>query len=353
MSDVKVVNGIAYPHQDFIRMLAQTIDRIGGEIGASAKEITEAWGDPHWLEPVPRKVLSNLLKRMVTRRLLEYPSRGRFLVARRYREIGNTSRERVERDIAESIIERGGICKYSEVRRDFDIEPRKRKYNDGGEVIETEEDAQDVYLQSVIGKSRMIGRDLARRNRLNINYSILDNLPLEGRHAATLSRRGYDSVRPAINGDTFDQADMQRRDALEVQFFAGVGLVYRTAREMREIDYDAIVEDSEAYDALDTLAAYHPDRIQYREYLAGEIDEPQVDAVKLFRDAKALRQPWAEVVLALFEQGDPTTHMQTRMGFYMTFADLYGIDPVMASRGLLVPAPQLPRMSYLERDHRP
>jgi len=368
----RVINGTAYPRNDFVRLIAATVGTITREnnVGANVQEIVDHWDDPDWKTPEPKRLLAIELSKLSDGRKSPVlhkveGHRGRYVVAESYLRYGLTVAESIERALLPDMIANGGFMTYTAIRESFGVDPRKvspkalvevRKQRGGKKAMLTEKEredrryysedqAPDYNLRARIAECTLIHRAPRGRNLFQLHGDLLSMIPLEGRHVEKLVWQTMAGFARRTQ-KPFDLRELiDARDEEISALFLNVGQAYKAARTYLGLELEEVAEDIGTSRYVSRLAHGHPARSAWEEFV--ETRQPDAKWTPKSLRPKAFYvkrwstpEDWPAVTLALFEEGDHLTHQRARTDFHRALCRLYDTDPVAMSRGLLVRQPQ-------------
>lgn len=357
----RIVNGRDYPITEFKELVMAALMQQPKGI-ASADWVIQSLNDPSWRTPAKRKEIYDLLFSMsrAAKPRIEQTERGVFTVTKAYEVRGLDGPHELERHVIAFLKANGGLAKRSElvkhfgyaeryeaqnfdrmlkrsakVRRDFNIRDRA--------PIETIPENRPKPLSNVVGAHVPETRVRNKRYRLareqgffNLHPDQLHKMILQARWAHRYFRLCYWSL-PGIKQEGDAQTAAEETDL----FLRAIGRRIQRLREYVGWDLDEIVERTELRTALNAAIFRYSRKDRFLHRLAGE--NP---ATGEFADAHEVRV----LFFARIEGGDDENgidlfrfkaHAALRDDFWIALADLFNLDPVALSRGLMMPSSSL------------
>lgn len=354
----RIVNGRDYPITEFKELVMSALMQQPAGI-ASADWVIQFLNDPTWQTPAKRKEIYDLLFSMsrAAKPRIEQAERGVFTVNKAYLTRGLDGPHELERHVIAFLKANGGLAKRSElvkhfgyaeryeaqnfdrmlkrsakVRRDFNIRDRAPE--------ETIPENRPKPLSNAVGRAVPETRVKRFRSRLareqgfyNLHPEQLHRMILQPRWAQRYFRLCYWGM-PGIKQEGDTQTAAEETDL----FLRAIGRRVQRLREYVGWDLDDIVERPALRTALNAAIFRYSrnDRALQREAGENRVTGELADA----HEVRVL-------FFARFEGGDDENghdlfrfkaHAALRDDFYIALADLFNLDPVALSRGLMMPS---------------
>lgn len=286
---------------------------------ATPKEIAQALG-PEWQEQPKRVLLRQLLRRMVGQRLLRNPpgTYGVYALSPLYRLKGLDAKDALENALEDFLRERGGVATTTEIHKAFS----ERRWGDPDGY-----ERRQVAL-ALTGSPRF-QQDFGR-GAWNLIPTELERLPLIGRWANRRIMREWDP-KWSVFEHWFDERE---------SWFAQVGAAFAQARGDMPIEKVASLPAiramlGEMAPSGSAALADALDEIRWKVETEGAPDGSTVSLAT--REQKPALLP--VVLLKAFEAGSVNLHIAAPAEFYRACAVLFGVCPVMLSRGAVERVP--------------
>lgn len=344
---IRTVKGREYDTGGFVRLIGDTIIRLGGE--ASPSEVVDAWDDPEWLTIEGRHEVNRRMYALSQgkKQVLQKAGYGR------YRTNPNSLHGRTVNDawgsaICDWLMENGGVATVTEAREAFGVGPRKGSLREERfmsrrgkfklkikrlEFAVRPDDGESSQFSKALASSHLIRRDFRAHNCINVPYPLLDTLVQEGWVARMTIWRAV--ALTDLSGNA--QGRGRIADQLTAEYFRRVGATYAAGRQRIEIGYRELMQDPALAAEVEEMCEAHPYRQGFLDYMAevAQGRRPPLDnRPEVFEDAETA-EDFGLVVMSLFDEGDPDTHEVARTGFHRAYSAALDLDPVAMSRGLL------------------
>lgn len=362
----KTIHGVAVSQNTFKRAIAEALQEMPD--GGGALDVLHAVG-PEWDTPEGRKVLSqtviNMWKAGVLKRV--EGQRGTYTVAGGFHRKGLGASDQIERSVVDSIRKRGGFARFSEIMDDHGLRAHGDELKEARARLTRKQFGQDTpedhglttaydvrnttgyhQIMTVLERSDLIRQDLLMRGWYNLGQDELNKMTLRGLYG------GYMVMTTVRELGGNEKQQFAARDA----FFAQVGSVYNEARNALKssgrpgFSRKEFIRRPKVAAALYSLMQEKDVARELNDWYAGEttakIDEMKAagatpQQIADFREDRRNSREGNQVLFDLlerFEEAEPgygvNIHCCAPVSFYEVLAAEMGIDPVMASRGVLI-----------------
>ncbi|UTC28692.1 hypothetical protein MARCHEWKA_01790 [Brevundimonas phage vB_BpoS-Marchewka] len=356
----KTLHGKPVTQNVFKRAIADALSRM--EEGGGALDVLPFLGE-EWDTPAGRKVVSQTLINMWKSGALTRIEgrRGAYTVSGGFHRKGLGMADQIEQSILDSIRKRGGFATFAEIMDDHGLRPagedftqvrkqatRRRYGTDTAEdnALRTAYDPRDTtgyaQIKKLLRESEVIRQDLLRIGLYNLPQDELNQMTLRGYFGGLMVKMTV----AELGGNE------KKQSAARDDFFVQVGAVYNAARRSMGIKREDFVRKPKVAAALYALMQQQAIKRETHDWFAGET-QAKVDAmleqgattdqVADFREDRRNSREGLSLLLDLLDRFESpeigcgiNIHCWAPVSFYETLARELGIDPVMASRGVLM-----------------
>lgn len=362
----KTLFGVSVTQTAFKRAICEALE--GMTDGSGKVQDLIAFVGPEWDTAHGRKILAKTLINLAGAGVLKRDPdhRGVYMVSNRFKRSGVSVFDQMEQSILDSIRKRGGMARARDILDDHGLRQHgdelrevKERANRSQHGTEEDEDSMStVYdvrkttefaqMSKVMSESTLIRQDCLRLGWYNLPIDELNGMTLRGEFAAYMIQATYEEFKKP------NRAFTERDD-----FFTRVGGVYNEARRLKGWTMLEFSRRPKVHAALLSLSTHSKvksllDRF-YSETTAGKVKEMVAagatpSEVTAYREDRRNSREGHQFIIDILERfergGDPleeglepagvNIHLNTPVSFYEALASELEIDPVMASRGILM-----------------
>lgn len=356
----KTIHGVPVTQNAFKRAIAEALYDMEG--GGSAADLLPTLG-PEWEDRRGRDLLAKTLSNMASSGVLKRVEgqRGTFTVGGGFKRKGLGAADQIEQSILDSMRKRGGFATFAEIMDDHGLRPAGEDFVEARRAatrrrwgtaessdftFRSHYDPRDTtgyaQIKKLLRDSPVIRQDLLKVGLYNLPQDELNTLTLRGYFGGLMAKM------TAAELGASEKRQNQARD----DFFVQVGATYNAARTTLGIKREDFVRKAKVAAALYSLMQQKAIKRETHDWFAGEtqarVDEmlrkgATPEEVADFREDRRNSREGLSLLLDLldrFESPEPgcgvNIHCWAPVSFYEALADVLGIDPVMASRGVLV-----------------